>query len=730
MKNKNSQQNSKKERINLKELKAVKKAITSHHSTLLANVIEGKVKRIDTKKKMMELIKNNPRESNRLSTGVFQNRNTKQNNTYKSFEFDGKIIKKNSDVNFMKVIGGNGLHNNTTIGSHLESPNNEISQLGQIYYQSKPKMINLQTSRRNISNNALINKINFLTNREKIKLRDKNNYMYNMKISKNNRLNRVSGFELYYEKTKTEAKDTNKSMLNKNNNKRYIQNNKLYSRYKNNTIKTQILNSVGPSNCYDLNDNFNDKIKSADFNDTYNNMTYKSIQFSNPNFTDSKDVSIYIKDTKVKIEKTHHRVQAKIGSSYIITKSMPKLCFNTRKYKNLSSIRKIILIQSIYRSHLFRQNMGKQKRNMKNLHRRNKSNNILTKERSVLYKNNQILPITSENNLILTELGESFKMINKKDMRGKLIELMKENNDLKNQITKNKDNEENLGKLKEENENFRKITSTLFRKNAHLKSKLEGKKKFKLSKLIKQNQLSFNIPLDNHNSIKIRNLTFKCLFLKKIINQKNIIKKYFDKYKNNIKKIKTYQIENNDIFIDNKKKFNIQMTKNININLASQNDNIKNLLIYKLFIKKEQNNTELLSKFFLKLYYLSKLVKDSQEELNKNDNKKKDLIQSIVKKYERNIDILYKSAFHEWKLRSIIFKMKDIAKAIKKKKKLKKKIKDKLAKEALNFIKNKSSQIQNSHELSKNFNNTEKDEDDKIPKIDNTIEKNDSLESL
>ena len=75
-------------------------------------------------------------------------------------------------------------------------------------------------------------------------------------------------------------------------------------------------------------------------------------------------------------------------------------------------------------------------------------------------------------------------------------------------------------------------------------------------------------------------------------------------------------------------------------------------------------------------------------------------MQSIINKYERNYNILFRNLFKEWKLRGIIFKMKRIAKDIKKKKKLKKKIREKIARATLNSLKKKSETFQSAHEFS------------------------------
>jgi hypothetical protein len=162
------------------------------------------------------------------------------------------------------------------------------------------------------------------------------------------------------------------------------------------------------------------------------------------------------------------------------------------------------------------------------------------------------------------------------------------------------------------------------------------------------------------------------------------MKSYFNKYRHNTKKIKNFKIENNNIFINNKKKLNIQIAKNVNINFISKKENLKQFHLYKLVQKKEKEKMKLYSKYFYKLFYLNKYMKIHDEEEKKQkekeieiikdkNEKKRNILQSIIDKYERNYEIKIKNKYKEWRLRSVIFKMKGVAKEIKKKKKLKKK---------------------------------------------------------
>ena len=195
------------------------------------------------------------------------------------------------------------------------------------------------------------------------------------------------------------------------------------------------------------------------------------------------------------------------------------------------------------------------------------------------------------------------------------------------------------------------------------------------------------------------------------------------------------------------------MTKNFNINFISQKDNYKHFILDKLFMKKEEIKKKTLLKYFYKFIFISKYLKifegikdkdkDRANEKENNEEKEKEIkelkikeekeedeseqkrnkLQSIINKYERNYNILFRNSFKEWKLRGVIVKMKSIAKAIKKKKKLKKKIREKIAKANLKNLKNKTANFQSAHEFSYNIDKTKQDEE-KIQNNNETDENN------
>ena len=138
--------------------------------------------------------------------------------------------------------------------------------------------------------------------------------------------------------------------------------------------------------------------------------------------------------------------------------------------------------------------------------------------------------------------------------------------------------------------------------------------------------------------------------------------------------------------------------------------------------------SNIIPKYFYKYYFKNKTI----EKKEKEEIKKRRFLINFINKKEKYNQFIKRKILKEWKLRSVIFKMKGIAKELKKKKKLKKKIRDKMAKETLNNLKNKTATFQSAHEFSYKIDKIEKKEDEKEQnkikkKKDIQIESDDSL---
>ena len=464
-----------------------------------------------------------------------------------------------------------------------------------------------------------------------------------------------------------------------------------------------------------------------------------------------------------------------------------------KTFFNRSDIKKIILIQSVYRTHMLNLRISG---SLNFYFYINKLYNLLklvfnfrlkifwkdfierlsTRTSNKLVKSKKIkrfsikknlksnLKYASENQLILKspdrltlhkEFCNSLNYANERSgLQLKLDNMIRENNELKNRIYDNKNIEEKLKQLLVENKKNQNINAIIMKDNQQLAKKLKNIQDNKNYKLVIQNQPSLDlsqedIQIQSHSSVKLKKLYIKCLVLKKTLKNRSILEAYFNKYKNinNIKNEKPDKttIENNNIFINNRKNINIQMTKNFNINFISQKDNYKHFILDKLFMKKEEIKKKILLKYFYKFIFISKYLKifegikdkgkdkdkDRANEKENSEEKEKEIkelkikeekeedeseqkrnrLQSIINKYERNYNILFRNSFKEWKLRSVIVKMKSIAKEIKKKKKLKKKIREKIAKANLKNLKNKTATFQSAHEFSYNIDKTNQEEE-------------------
>ena len=440
---------------------------------------------------------------------------------------------------------------------------------------------------------------------------------------------------------------------------------------------------------------------------------------------------------------------------------------NRAKYKSFyrdSDIKKIIIIQSMFKGHLMRiafadylkvfyyfkelfhsligifiirklyywkffrskfTNKSTKKLIIRN--KQQKSKKIQKNKNSLVNANNKILIKTKEINMLHKELGDSFNIINDNNgLKLKLDDMIKENNELKNQIFDNKNIEKRLKQLLEENKKNQNINAIIMKDNQQLAKRLKTIQDNRNNQLVIQNQKSFDFGMKENSKIqnisKLKYIYLKCLVFKKILKNRNLMKTFFNKYKYNAKKVKTYKIENNNIFINNRKKLNIQVAKNFDINFISKNENYKHFLLYILFLKKEKEKLQTFSKKFYKFYYTIKYMKISEGKKKEKketeilvekekQEQKRNVLQSIINKSERNFKIICKNKVKEWRLRSVIFKMKGVAKEIKRKKKLKKKIRDKLAKATLNNLKNKTSMFQSAHEFSYKIDKTNNTDD-------------------
>ena len=599
-----------------------------------------------------------------------------------------------------------------------------------------------------------------------LKVKNKRNNVYNLnqngkkkQNSNKNNVIKISGFELCYESDNGEINlNINKLNNNRENIKNYYKCNNFYY---NNINPDDMNKNKKMNNIYKTEKNaFRYEIKHnnlSNYNKTQNrinnnNYLYKNTLSNNKNNSLSTiNTSKRISKNKIKIKEdnTYNR------KSYISIRNslnQDKKIIKFRNYHRPSEIKKIILIQTAFRAYKSRLKVNnytniiknckeffdilnniiinkkknlwkyfklKIKGNKKNIKRNN--NEIIINKKKIVLKANKI-------NKLHKKIGDSFNKIND-ELKIKLDDIIKENKDLKNQIFDNKNIEEKMKQLLEENKKNQSINEIIMKDNRELARRLKNIQDNRNNQLVIQNQLPVDLtqPDDKQtqSNSKLKYLSLKCIFFKKALKDRNSLKIYFNKYRNNIKKLKKkYSIENNNIFINNKKKINIQMAKNLNINFISPNDNYKHFLLFKLFTKKEQKQFNIVPKYFYKYYYISNIT--NKETIEEIDTKKRRILKSLVDKKENNNKLIKRNIIKQWKLRGKIFKMKGAQKELKRRKKLKKKIRDKIAKEALNNLKNKTATFQSAHEFSYKIDKIDKKED---IKEENISKENEQIES-
>ena len=320
------------------------------------------------------------------------------------------------------------------------------------------------------------------------------------------------------------------------------------------------------------------------------------------------------------------------------------------------------------------------------------------------------------------------------NVNNKIIKLIKENNILKNINQKNKINESKYKELSLENKKKENIINIITNDNQNLAKKLKVlKDKINLLEIQNPTEL-FIFPdtlntkyLNKFNTIKevleaYRNLYLFFLIKRKEALNKEKIREYFTKYKNNINTIKfegkinsqTKEKKLNNILlnIENKKNqiINNSFNKIFYLSLLHKKETeYKNDLIKaklrNIIINKEKT-TKINLKYYFKSFHtkiiFSKLIEEKAKiiEDKKNSNLKylKKIITSLETKNNNYKSLQYKNYFIKWKLISKILSMKAVVDEKKRKKRQKQRTKRKIEKKkSINklFLSSSISQSQN-----------------------------------
>ena len=327
---------------------------------------------------------------------------------------------------------------------------------------------------------------------------------------------------------------------------------------------------------------------------------------------------------------------------------------------------------------------------------------------------------SKEKNYINTfhkELGDSFNIIidnskkenSEKKLKSKLNDIIKENNELKNQLVDNKNIEEKMKNLMDENKKNKNINDIIMKDNQQLAKKLKDIQDYRNTNLIVQNLLSIDLAQEqklqieeliknnDENFDKLKKVYLAKIIYKKIFVNKNLIKDNFNKYKNIIQKLKNIEKENNfkkeistKIIFDKiknclkllKKKYFLELYYNSLLieKEKEYNNELKEKCLKNIIKNNQQKIKTILYKAFFKYY--SNIIKHTNEENNKileeeeKQNKelsKEVLLKKIFKKYHKNRLFIFKIFMDKWNLTAKILGIRAAARDKKKKRKLKKK---------------------------------------------------------
>ena len=141
---------------------------------------------------------------------------------------------------------------------------------------------------------------------------------------------------------------------------------------------------------------------------------------------------------------------------------------------------------------------------------------------------------TNEVKMLHKELGDSFNITNE-DLKIKLDDIIKENKELKNQIFDNKNIEEKMKQLLEENKKNQSINEIIMKDNRQLAKRLKTIQNNRNNQLVIQNQLPVDltqtedIKTQIESKTKLKYLYLKCIFFKKVLKNKNVLRIYFNK---------------------------------------------------------------------------------------------------------------------------------------------------------------------------------------------------------
>ena len=330
------------------------------------------------------------------------------------------------------------------------------------------------------------------------------------------------------------------------------------------------------------------------------------------------------------------------------------------------------------------------------------------------------------------EIGERFNIIkeNKQkeieqkykeeidNINNKMDKLIEENKSLKDINEKNKLKESKFKELSMENKKKENIINIITNDNQNLARRLKIiQDKFNQLEIHNQTKIFYNSENNQYNNSKELFIEYRNFYLLFLIHKKNayyfdLLRKYFNKYRNIINSLRENE---KDINILKKQKLKLLVYDKKNKEYIFLKNNFakfyyKSLLYYRemqnredilraklinIVLKKDKINKAIIKSYFKKFYYKGIIInlieekkKNFSEKKQEKFNKMNKLIKSIEQRKDKHNYLIIRDCFDKWNLFSKILSMKAVTDEKKRKKRQKQRMKKKNEKSLNKYMAN------------------------------------------
>ena len=650
--------------------------------------------------------KNNSPVRNRSNSKkyFYQNINQKKVNTEEKNMFQSKIQRKNNSHMSPNI-------NTTTKGMNMTTPNSNNNskikneQRRQKYLSDKRKLKSRQSNRQNkclISNSSGANN------------------------------EKILDFDKYFNGTTPKRKE-NRNI--------YIKNKSIH-----NSPSMPSINSFIDDNNISINASkkyhWIKKNKSLkEYNLLFNNLNIRNAQNLN-DYSSNTTFSNY--NTKKKINEKDLFEQSAITIQSVFRGYLMKNKLETYLIKYKDYNRGLEIIEKTIKSFLDKSiNLEEENQKFFNfLKEKNKITNINCKScKTFKLLNLPSTPSREKNdfnkkfyvNLFLhKEIGDRFNIIkeNKQkeieqkykeeidNINNKMDKLIEENKSLKDINEKNKLKESKFKELSMENKKKENIINIITNDNQNLARRLKIiKDKFNHLEIHNQINICYNAENNQYNNSKELFIEYRNFYLLFLIHKKNayyfdLLRKYFNKYRNIINSLRENEKDNNilkeqklKLLVYDKTNKEYIFLKNNFIKFyyksllyyreMQNNEDILRTKLINIILKKEKINKSIIKSYFKQFYYKG-IISNLMEEKKKNFSEKKQeklnkfskLIISIEQRKDKHNFLIIRDCFDKWNLFSKILSMKAVTDEKKRKKRQKQRMKKKNEKSLNKYMAN------------------------------------------